>query len=435
MYEGLSADLGVRFERPGQYLCFSDPWMKPVLYLTLLYWKWLGIPGVRVLGKKELHRLEPGLRDDLIAALYFPSAGIVDPFDLTISLGENAVENGVRLSLDTAVTGMESREGRILSVTTNRGTVYPGVVVNAAGTFAEDTAAMAGDRFYSIHPRRGTAAILDKKYTRAVVRTIASRQGISSLKSRGHTKGGGIVRTVHGNLLIGPDAVETWEKENFATQASSMEAIFAKFPQTSPALNYGQAITYFAGVRAPTYEEDFVVCKGRRVSNLVHAAGIQSPGLTAAPAIGTDAARFAVELLEAGGRKVEANRSFNPRRRPIPRTAAMDPEERAALIRENPDYGVIFCRCEEVSKGEILDALRRPVPCDTLDGVKRRVRPGAGRCLGGFCGPLVLRLIAREKGIAPEQVLKSGPGSPVLCGPNKSFAGPEPDSGEVFHDG
>jgi glycerol-3-phosphate dehydrogenase len=419
MYETIARELGVDFERTGQYLCFGNAAVKPLLYLSLLYWKWMGIPGARVIGKKELHRLEPGLKEDLAAALFFPSAGVVCPFSLTIALGENAVQNGARISLDTAVLGMRVREGRITEVETNRGTLYPQVVINAAGTFAEDIAAMAGDRFFSVHPRRGTNSILDKKYTQDIVRTIASRLKIAGARNA-HTKGGGVIKTVHENILVGPDAVETWERENFATAASSIERTFAKFKDTSPGVDQSRIIAYFTGVRAPTYEEDFVVCKGRRTGNLVHAAGIQSPGLTAAPAIAVDAARFAADLLGAQGRRVSINRRFNPLLKPIPRLARMEDAERAALIRENPDYGIILCRCEEVSRGEILDSLRRPVLCDTLDGVKRRVRCGGGRCQGGFCGPLIVQIIAREKNIPLNRVEKSGPGSGILAGETKS---------------
>jgi glycerol-3-phosphate dehydrogenase len=275
-------------------------------------------------------------------------------------------------------------------------------------------AGMAGDRFYSIHPRRGTNSILDKKTLGVVVGAIASKRGKSTKAA--HSKGGGIIKTAHGNLLIGPDAVETWERENFATQASSVNATFAKFQDTSPLLNTGQIITYFTGVRAPTYEEDFVVRRGIRTANLVHAAGIQSPGLTAAPAIALEAARLCREVLEARNRLCPEKPDFNPIRVPIPHTAAMAHAEREALIKANPDYGLILCRCEEVSKGEILDSLRRPVPCDTVDGVKRRVRPGMGRCQGGFCGPLILQLIAEETGISLDEVAKAGPGGEILCG-------------------
>jgi glycerol-3-phosphate dehydrogenase len=166
-----------------------------------------------------------------------------------------------------------------------------------------------------------------------------------------------------------------------------------------------------------------VGCKGRRRANLVHAAGIQSPGLTAAPAIAVDAARFAVELLEERGRKVLPRNHFNPIRRAVTAVSQLNDEERSALIARNPDYGIILCRCEEVSRGEIIDCLRRPVPCDTLDGIKRRLRPGMGRCQGAFCGPLLTQIIAEEKGLPLEAVTKDGGAGYVLCGPIKSPPG------------
>jgi glycerol-3-phosphate dehydrogenase len=416
-YDRICLELGVPFKRTGQYLCFNKKSFIPILYLTLLYWKWMKVPGARVILKKELHRLEPGLGDDLAAAIFFPSAGVVCPYGLTIAYGENAVDNGAKISLDTVALDMNLEGGRITAVKTNRGTVYPRVVINAAGVFAEDIAVMAGDRFYSIHPRKGTNSILDKKYI--LVQTIASKMfaGKSSgREGKSHSKGGGMIRTVHGNLLVGPDAVETFERENFATSADSITRTFAKFRETSPLLSEGQIIASFTGIRAPTYEEDFVISKGRKTANLIHAAGIQSPGLTAAPAIAEDLTRFAMEILEEAGRTVKPNTCFNPFRKPIPHTAVMEEAERQKLIQMNSDYGIILCRCEEVSKGEILDALRRSVPCDTLDGVKRRVRPGGGRCQGGFCGPLIVKLIAQEKGLALTAVTKSGPGSEILCG-------------------
>lgn len=415
MFDDVSRDLGVPFKRTGQLICFNNRLMIPLLYLTLLYWKWLGIPGVQVIRKKELFRQhEPHLAPDIVAALRFPSGGITCPYNLSIAYAENAVQNGASVSLDTAVLGMQVQNGVIQSVATNRGTIYPKVVVNAAGVFADDIARMAGDRFYSIHPRKGTNSIDDSKYSDSVVRTIAAMFGASDTK-KAHTKGGGIVRTVEDNLLIGPDAVETWEKENFATARSSIHDSFEKHRKAAPALDESQIITYFTGVRAPTYEEDFVVCKGIFTTNIVHAAGIQSPGLTAAPAVAVDVARYAAEL--AGN--TAANPDFVPVRPPIVQTRNLSDNERRLLIEQDPDYGVIICRCEQVSRGEILDALRRPIPCDTVDGVKRRVRPGMGRCQGGFCGPLVTQIIAREKGIPLDRVKKSGDGSELLCGATK----------------
>ena len=416
LYEKLCEELNVDFEMSGQYVCFSNPLLKPLLYLSLLYWKWMGIPA-RVVGKKELRRLEPGLKEDLVMALFFPSTGVVCPYSLTIAFAENAVENGVRLSLDTAVLDMETSEGRVTAVKTNRGTVYPKVVINAAGVFSDEVAAMAGDRFFSIHPRAGSSAILDKKFTRALVRTCAAKIGTASKSA--HTKGGGVIRTVHRNILVGPDAVETPERENFATARESIEATIAKFTATCARMNTAQIINYFTGIRSPTWEEDFVVCKGRRCANIIHAAGIQSPGLTAAPAIAVDIAAWTAELLAAAGTDVQPNKKFNPVRRRIPHIAAMSDEDRAAMIQQNSDYGIILCRCEEVSKGEIIDSLHRAVPCDTVDGVKRRVRSGMGRCQGGFCGPLILQIIAEEKGIPLWSVGKSNGKSQVLCGPSK----------------
>jgi len=417
MYDEVCAELGVEFERCGQYLCFKNIFWKPLMYISLIYWKWLGLKKTRVIGKKKLRKLEPAISPKIKAALFFPATGIVCPYNLTIGFAENAVQNGARVFLDTAVLGMESDGNMIKSVTTNRGKIYPKVVVNAAGVFCEDIAVMAGDQFYSIHPRKGTNVILDKKFSDALVQTtISSMENASPRKA--HTKGGGIIHTVGGNTLVGPDAIETAEKEDFSTSRYSVTDTFTRQKRTAPALAQSQTITYFSGIRACTYEEDFVVCKGKFVRNMVHAAGIQSPGLTAAPAIGADAARMAEELLR-GFKPVEKNPDFNPVRKVVPIMAKLDDMTRAEFIARNPDYGVIICRCEEVSKGEILGAMRRNIPCDTLDGVKRRVRPGMGRCQGGFCGPLVLGIIAQEKGIAQAGVTKSGEGSELLFGPVK----------------
>jgi len=420
MYDEVCSELDVDFDRCGQYICFSRRFLTPLMYLSLIYWKWLGIKGIKVISKNKLREKEPAVSGNVNAALYFPATGVVCPYALTIAYAENAVANGARVSLDTAVLNMQTENGEIRSVSTNRGTIYPRVVVNAAGVFCEDIAGMAGDRFYSIHPRKGTNAILDKKYSREVVRTVISSLRTASEKTS-HTKGGAIVHTVDGNTLVGPDAAEIMHKEDFSTSRQSVEDTFYRQSFTDRALAKHQIITYFSGVRASTYEEDFVVCKGKFVKNMVHAAGIQSPGLTAAPAIGADVARMAVEVLgfESGE---AADPGFDRIRKATPRPARLDDTARAGLIASNPDFGAIVCRCEEVSKGEILDALRRNIPCDTVDGVKRRVRPGMGRCQGGFCGPQVLDIIAKEKGYSYDQVKKSGDGSAVLFGPTKGAA-------------
>ena len=220
---------------------------------------------------------------------------------------------------------------------------------------------------------------------------------------------------IDGNTLVGPDAVETWLKEDYTTNAQNIADVFEKQSKTDPALHMRDAITYFSGIRAATYEEDFIIRKGKWTKNIVHAAGIQSPGTTAAPAIAQDVSHMAIELL-GEIRKVYPNAAFNPIRKGIIRANDLSQEERDELIKENPDYGEIVCRCEQISRGEIKAALHRSVPCDTLDGVKRRVRPGMGRCQGGFCGPLVLQIIAQELHKPMEQIEKSAAGSELLYG-------------------
>ena len=428
MFDKVCAELGVDFKRCGQYLCLSNRLWEPLMFLSQFYWKWLGMNNVRVIGKAELHKIEPSITPNIGAAFFFPDTGIVCPYSLTIAYAENAVDNGVTVSLDTMVLGMKSEDGFITSVKTNRGTIIPKVVINAAGVFCEDIAAMAGDRFYSIHPRKGTNIILDKKHGDVLVRTAVSSLGTSATRKR-HTKGGAVLRTVEGNTLVGPDAVETMHKEDFTTIQPSIKETFKRQSRTNPALDENQIINYFSGIRAATYEEDFVVCPGKFVRNMVHAAGIQSPGLTAAPAIGADVAQMVVKLF-GGEEEVEINPDFNPVRTAPPRVARMSDNERSDLIDRNPDYGMIVCRCEEISRGEILEAMRRNIPCTTIDGIKRRVRPGMGRCQGGFCGPQIVEIIAKELRIQPHQVKKSGDKSELLYGPTKTYLSRQPKSEE-----
>lgn len=412
MYEDVCKQLDVPFRRSGQYICFLGNKLAIAGFFGQLYYRALG-PKATFLDKKAFFEREPNMNPAISAALFFPAAGVVSPYGLALAYAENAADNGVTFSLDTAVLDMTLSQGAIQSVHTNRGTIYPKVVINAAGVFAEDVARLAQDRFFSIHPRKGTNTILDHKAS-SRMHTIVSSFGTSSTKKR-HTKGGGLVKTIDDNTLVGPDAVETYRKEDFSTAPENVAFVFQAQRKTDTALSMKDAITYFSGVRAATYEEDFVIRKGKWTKNIVHAAGIQSPGITAAPAIAVDVSKMAVELL-GQTQTVQPNTKFNPVRKGIVRASELDLVARDALIRENPDYGEIVCRCEEISRGEIIDALHRSIPCDTIDGVKRRVRPGMGRCQGGFCGPLVLQIIAEETGKSALEIDKSAPGGELLVG-------------------
>ncbi len=417
MYGDVCKDLDVPFIRCGQYVGMFEKWSKPIIKMFVRNrLKKCGVTGTKFVTGAEIHEAEPNLNKNFKFGIYNSTAGIVCPYNMAIAYAENAVQNGGEVSLNTAVLSMNVVDGEIKTITTNRGTIIPKVVINAAGTFAEEVAKMAGDRFYSIHPRKGTNSILDKK-ANGLLKSIAS---VKLLKSTGgaHSKGGGMMRTVDHNLLIGPNAVETYEKENFETNKESISEVFNKQRNTAPDLHEREIITYFTGVRGPTFEEDFVLGRGRRTKNLIHCAGIQSPGLTTAPAIALDLEKLAVQILSETG-KVEKNNNFNPVRKGVPVIREMDDETKNKYIAKNPDYGVIICRCEEISKGEIIDALNMNICVPTVDGIKKRLRPGMGRCQGGFCAPLVTKIIAEHLGVKLSEVQKSNEGSNLSYGLTK----------------
>lgn len=423
MYTDVCRELDVPFKQVGQYVLFRNAALKPLIGLYAFWRKHHdGIEDTEIISGKELMRREPNLTPETKFAMYNPSAGCVCPYGLTIAYAENAVQNGAQVSLNTAVLSMEVSEHNIISVTTNRGVIHPKIVINAAGVFAEDIAAMADDRFFSIHPRRGTNSILDQK-AGAYMHSVASVKDIS-VHGKTHSKGGGILHTVHDNLLVGPDAVETVEKENTETRAESIKTVFDKQTQTMPELSKRDIITYFTGVRAPTFEEDFILEPGRRTRNLIHVAGIQSPGLTTAPAVAVDMAELAVDML-GKTETVEKNNNYNPIRKGVPVLREMDDDTREKMIAENPDYGEIICRCEQISKGEILDALKSPICVPTVDGIKKRIRPGMGRCQGGFCSPLVTKIIAEFLGVPLYEVKKSSAEAVITYGETKVNEGGE----------
>ena len=435
MYRKLSHDLHVPYENKGQ-ITFART-KAEMLALEYVHRTALdkGVVGTKVMSLEELHEIEPSVPDWSVGGLFMGTAGITNPHLMTIALAENAVQNGARVCLDTAVLDMTVEDGLITAVKTNRGTIHPKAVVNAAGVYADVIAQMADDRTFTIHPRVGTNIVMDKKVG-GLVRTSMGKtpftltpsqledipdNPLSFIKAtiasaKSHTKGIALIHTVDGNMLVGPHAEETPDREDTSTDRTAVERIFKNQQEVQPDLSEADIIAYFTGVRSPTYEEDFVVRPGVRTRNVFEAAGIQSPGLTAAPAIAVDIARWVRTYLSETN-DVQVNEAFDPVRHAAPVLAELSLEERAALIKENPDYGTIVCRCEAISKGEILDALRSPLPVYTVDAVKRRVRPGMGRCQGAFCLPSVMRIIADEAGIPYEDVVKGSARSRIVFGP------------------
>ncbi len=410
MYTEVAEELGVAFKRSGSYVLLEKSWMKLVVPLIMKRANQNGIKGARVVGIKQLQNEEPYLNRSIKGAIFFPSTATVSPYKMTIAYAENAIANGASVSLNTIVTEMKKERGKIISVKTNRGTIYPKVVINAAGVYADKIASMSDDQFFTIHPRKGEIALMDKK-TGYLLNSSVGRFNLGHTKCI--SKGGGLVKTIEGNILIGPNAYEQPYREDFTTSRDSFELMVNKLIDVVPKLSHSDIITYMAGVRAATYEEDFIIEKSEYVSNLVHAAGIQSPGLASAPAIAEEIERLALESLSET-KDIKCKENWNARREKDKQLSIMGFSERKKLININSDYGEIVCRCEEVSKGEIIDAINSPIPAKTIDAVKRRTRAGTGRCQGGFCMPLVLKIIEENTDLEMTEITKKGRDSVVL---------------------
>lgn len=409
MYDRIAKELDVPIRRTGSLILFENSMLKLAKPFLMSRAKKMGVEGVRLLSREEVLQREPNINVKVGGGVLFPTTAVVPPYKMTVAYAENAVSNGAEVSLNTFVKGMDMEGDRIASVETNRGRIFPKVVINAAGVFADKIADMAGDRFFSIHPRKGEIIIMDKKKA-GLLHSIVAMPDLTMKNSK--TKGGGVVKTFEGNILIGPDAYEQPLREDYSTNREHIDAILKKHMHLINGINAGDVITYFSGIRASTYEEDFIVEKSEYVNNLVYAAGIQSPGFASAPAIAEEVSKITCRLLTSI-MELKPNERFNPVRKGIPDLRFMNIEEKSRLIKLRPEYGEIVCRCEEISRGEILDALHSPIPVDTVDGIKRRVRAGMGRCQGGFCSPEVMGIIAEDKNMDMTSVTKKGGSSYV----------------------
>jgi len=426
MYTRVAQELDVKIVRCGSSVLFDNRWLnlaKPVLSIRA---QKMGVKEVTLLSREEALKIEPNIGIPIAGAVHFATTGIISPYKMTVAYAENAVQNGAEVSLNTIVLSMQREHNRITSVETNRGTVYPRLVINAAGVFADMIADMAGDQFFSIHPRKGEIIFLDKKKGE-LINGVIGKPSLSLAKS--NTKGGGVVKTVDGNILIGPDAYEQPFREDFSTHMDHIEVLMKKHMPLVKGLSPADVINYCAGIRAATYEEDFIIERSEYVANLVYAAGIQSPGLASAPAIAEEIEKLACQALQEI-MEVKPNANWNPIRKSIPELSKMDFITRSRIIKENPHYGEIVCRCEGVSKGEIIDAIHSPIPALTVDAIKRRVRPGMGRCQGGFCLPAVMKIINEETGLPMTAITKKGNNSYLVVEETKQTHRPGGESHE-----
>lgn len=406
MMEQLSEDLDFPFQKTGSLvICLSGEEMPG---LQELYDKGVanGVKGLKILDREEVLGMEPNITDDVYAALYAPSAGIVCPFGMNIALAENACTNGVEFRFNTEVLDIRKTENGY-EIHTNRGMFQAKCVVNAAGVYADKIHNMVSKKKIHITPRRGEYCLLDKSAGTHVSRTIFS------LPTK-YGKGVLVTPTVHGNLLIGPTAVDIENKEGTNTTREGLDEVISKAGQNVKNLPMRQVITSFAGLRAHEDGAEFIIGEADDAEGFIDCAGIESPGLTSCPAIGGMVAEILREKLG-----LEEKENFISTRKGILNPNTLAKEERAELIRKEPAYGNIICRCEMITEGEILDAIRRPLGARSLDGVKRRTRAGMGRCQSGFCSPRTMEILARELHVNMSDITKSGGNSRLVVGVNK----------------
>ena len=408
MMEELSRKLDFPYKRNGSLVLCFDEKDRPRLEKLLQQGKENGVEGLEILEKKELLALEPALSEEVVCALHAPTGGIVCPFKLTIALAENAAVNGVEFHLNEGVKRVQPGTVEGYTVETGKGTYETRIVVNAAGLYGDEIHNQVSGEKLHITPRKGEYCLMDKKIGQLVSHTIFQMPTAMG-------KGVLVTPTVHGNLMVGPTATDISDKEGVDTTAEGLDEVLKKAALSVKSLPRGVTITSFAGLRAHEDHDDFILGEVKDAPGFFDAVGIESPGLTSAPAIGEWMAEKIVEKLRKT-QKVDEKKDFQETRKDIPNIASMDQAEAAALIAENPAYGTIICRCEKVTEGEIIDAIRRPLGARSLDGIKRRTRAGMGRCQAGFCSTKVMDILARELGIPLEEVTKAGGASRMLTG-------------------
>ena len=399
-------ELGVKYKNNGSLVIgFTDEDRETV---EQLYRRGVanGVKGLRVLNAEELHALEPNVSKNAICALHAPTGSIVCPYELTIASVGNAMDNGAALLLDFEVVGIEDGKDAFTVKAADGRAVTAKYIINAAGLYADAIAAMVGDTSYTVHARRGEYVLLDKESGSLIQNTIfrtPSKMGKGILVSP----------TVDGNLITGPTSVDIGEKTNKATTPEGLAHVMRETRENVDGVMYNQTITSFCGLRAVGSTGDFIINIPRE--RFVNVAGIESPSLSSAPAI----AEYVIGLLKESGMTLEKDPTFDPIRAPMHAFREGSLEEKNAIIKKDPAYGRIICRCETVTEGEILAAIRRnPKPRD-LDGVKRRTRAQMGRCQGGFCSPYIVELLAQEMQVPYESVTKFGGDSYINVGKTK----------------
>ncbi|MBL4933697.1 NAD(P)/FAD-dependent oxidoreductase [Clostridium paridis] len=408
MFDKLSKELDFPFKRNGSLvLCFDENEIHTLEELKE-QGENNGVPNLQVLRKERLLELEPNLKEDVVAALYAPTGGIVCPYEMTIAYAENAYTNGVEFKFNTKVENIKKVEDKFI-LETNEGNIEGRVVINAAGLFSDDINNMISSNKIEIIARKGEYCLFDKEAGAMATRTLfqlPTKMG----------KGVLVTPTVDGNLLIGPNAVDLNDKTNMDTTQDGLDDILERAKITFKEIPMRQVITSFSGLRSHSAADDFIIGEAKDVENFINVAGVESPGLSSTPAIAEMVEKIVVNKLSPA-----RNDKFNPIRHGVPKFREMNNKERNELIAKDSTYGRIVCRCETVTEGEILNAIRRPLGARDLDSVKRRTRAGMGRCQAGFCSTKIVKILATELNVPEYEITKFGGKSKLLIGENKEI--------------
>lgn len=418
MWDQLSGDLNFPFERRGDYVVAVGKDELPALDELMDQGKRNGVTGIKIISKAEVLAREKNITQDVSGALWATTGGICDPFAVTVAAAENAVINGVKVLLNTAFEDFIIKDKRVVGIKTNRGDFKCRWVINCAGLYSDEVMHKAGVRpEFVIKPRKGEYYVFDRADLTIdnVLFPVPSEKG----------KGILVTTTLHGNTIIGPNANVIDDKEDSSTTRQGLDEIWQGAQKLVPSLSQKHIIAMFAGLRpygngpcktpGIDYQHDYIIEIPAEVQGFVNLGGIESPGLTSAPAI----AQEVIELLKDAGEKLEEKQDWDPIRRARSRFRDMTHEERKRLINMDARFGRVICRCENVTEGEIVAEIHAPIPAQTYDAIKRRTWLGTGRCQGGFDMPRVVKIIADEMNISPREVTKKGQGSTFLARPTK----------------
>lgn len=408
MYDKLARELDVPFTRCGAILTAVSQEEYELLPELFRKSHENGVYDVEMLTAEQAKSLEPQISPEVKGGIYIPREGIIDPFTLIVAYAENAAMNGVKFMLSTKVIDIHLEDGRVSRVVTDIGEILTRFVINAAGLYTDEIAKMVNQCDFTVHPRKGQFYIMEKDIPYNIEKILLP-------VPTKHSKGKLASPTVHGNMLIGPTAEDLEDKEDYAVTAEGLEEIIESVRRLLPAASPKDSITQYCGLRPTKTPEGYKIEASEEVQGYIGVTGVRSTGVTASASI----AGYVVDILADEGLELKPKVSFEPYRIGITKFNELSWKEKDELIRQNPFYGHVVCRCETVTEGQIIEAIQRPIGARSLDAIKRRLRPGTGRCQGGFCSPRIVEILARELNVPAETITKHRKGSEILTGLNR----------------